>query len=256
MGSITDHNQLLAWVASLDIPEASGVKTRSRNVVARANAEDEGAAVVRGSITSFVTGLSQQARDDVQNSTLLMQLAADKKFNPEKQREEWFKFYTDGLANLGWGRVSSYYQSYQPRNTNVTMDQVVLEVIAAVVGADSAVYKVTEKTFSSLQDNPKNQAPLKLFDSSSTRDSVGTFQILPVMQDRDGNVVMVLTTVNASTTVQRGSFLFWSWSKTTAWMYRAAQQTVLNESVYATVRQSVIKKLGKNAEEFIDDLEI
>ncbi|MFL1556351.1 hypothetical protein [Pseudomonas sp. O11] len=83
MGSITDHNQLLAWVASLDIPEASGVKSRSRSVVARANAEDEGAAVVRGSITSFVTGLSQQARDDVQNSTLLMQLAADKKFNPE-----------------------------------------------------------------------------------------------------------------------------------------------------------------------------
>ncbi|MCS5517478.1 hypothetical protein NWF32_29340 [Pseudomonas qingdaonensis] len=78
MGSITDHNQLLAWVESLDIPAASGSKTRTRNVVARANAEEEGAAVVRGSITSFVTGLSQQARDDVQNSTLLMQLAADK----------------------------------------------------------------------------------------------------------------------------------------------------------------------------------
>ncbi|MBV4492215.1 hypothetical protein [Pseudomonas oryzicola] len=256
MGSITDHDQLIAWVQSLDIPESTRTVARARKAAVRAKSEEEGAAVVRGSITSFVTGLEQQAREDVQNSTLLMQLAADKKYNPDTQREQWFKFYTDGLANLGWGRVSSLYQQYNPRNTNVTMDEVVLEVIAAVVGADSAVYKVTQKTFAALESNPKNQGALKLFDSTTTRDDIGTFQILPVMQDRDGNVVMVLTAVNASTTVQKGSFLFWSWSKTTAWMYRAAQQTVLNESVYARVRESVIQKLGKNAEDFIDGLDI
>lgn len=256
MNTITEHAALLAWIDELDIPEASGTRVRTKPVRTRANAEEEGAAVVRGSITSFVTGLTQQAREDVQNSTLLMQLAADKKYDPEKQRQEWFKFYTDGLANLGWGRVTAFYQDYQPKNTNVTMNQVVLEVIAAVVSASSPIYKVTEQTFKALQDNPDNAQPLKLFDNSSTRESVGTFQILPVMQDRDGNVIMVLTTVNASTKVQKGSFLFWSWSKTEAWMYRAAQQTVLNEQVYAKVRQAVIDKLGQNAEDFIEGLEI
>ncbi len=104
MGSITDHGKLLAWVESLDVPKPAVSATRKRAAVMRSPAENtdaDGAAVVRGSITSFVTGLSSQARDDVQNSTLLMQLAADKKYNPDTQREEWFKFYTDGLANLG-----------------------------------------------------------------------------------------------------------------------------------------------------------
>ncbi|NWC93689.1 MULTISPECIES: hypothetical protein [unclassified Pseudomonas] len=257
MGSITEHGKLLAWVEALDIPKPSAASARKKSAVRRAaSGDDEGAAVVRGSVTSFVTGLTPQARDDVQNSTLLMQLAADKKYNPDTQREEWFKFYTDGLANLGWGRVSSFYQSYKPSNTNVTMDQVVLEIVSAVVSSQSALYKITEKTFEALKNNPANKDALKLFDTSTTRNNIGTFQILPVMQDKDGNVVMVLTTVNASTTVQKGSFLFWSWSKTDAWMYRAAQQTVLNENVYATVRDAVIKKLGKNAEDFIDGLDI
>lgn len=260
MGSITDHGKLLAWVESLDVPKSAGnanLKRASSALRSAAqNSDEDGAAVVRGSITSFVTGLTSQARDDVQNSTLLMQLAADKKYNPDTQREEWFKFYTDGLANLGWGRVSSAYQKYKPTNTNATMDQVVLEIISSVVSPESALYKVTEKTFLALKNNPNNKDALKLFDVSSTRNDLGTFQILPVMQDKDGNVVTVLTCINAHTEVQKGSFLFWHWSSTSAEMYRAAQQVVLNENVYATVRQSVLKKLGKNAEDFIDGLDI
>ncbi|PWE38980.1 hypothetical protein [Pseudomonas prosekii] len=257
MSVIESHVERLAWISKLEIPEApAAVSSRERSAVVRASADENGAAVVKGSVVSFVSGLTDQARDDVQNSTLLMQLAADKKFDPDSQKQEWFKFYTEGLANLGWGRVSSVYSDYQPKNTDVTMDQVVLEVLAQVVAPESALYLVVAQTFEALKSNPNNQGALKLFDNSSTKSGTGTFQILPAAQDTGGNVIMVLTCVNATTTVQSGSFLFWHWSSSSSRMYRAAQQIVLNESVYKQVRQAVIDKLGDNAKNFVKDLDI
>jgi hypothetical protein len=256
MSIILTDVERLAWISDLEIPELAEIRVRSQRAVTRTSAAGQSAAVVKASIASFVSGVSAQAKDDVQNSTLLMQLAADKKFNPDTQRAEWFQFYTEGLANLGWGRVASAYSDFQPANTNVTMDQVVLEIIAQVITPESAIYQGVVETFNALKNKSSNQEPLKLFDNSSTRNGTGTFQILPVAQDDSGTVIMVLTCVNATTTVQSGSFLWWHWSTSTSRMYRAAQQIVLNASVYNQVRQAVITKLGENAYNFIKDLDI
>ncbi|ALO39996.1 hypothetical protein UZ73_18040 [Alcaligenes faecalis] len=255
MSTFTDHKQVLAWINALDIPDAPAGGNR---VAARASssADEDGAVVAKASIPCFVSGLTEQSRADVQNSTLLMQLAADKKYPDENDREKWFKFYSDGLTNLGWGSSSSFFERFQPKNTDVTMDQVVLEVILTVVNnVNNPLYKIAQETFGAL-NKPANQKPMKLFDHSSTKEDRGKFQILPAGQDQHGTVSMVLTAINARTDIQSGSFLFWKWSKSTAWLYRAANLIVLNESVYSKVRQAVIDKLGDNAVNFVLDLDI
>ena len=87
MSTITDHKQVLAWINALDIPDAPAGGNR---VAARAtsSADEDGAVVAKASIPCFVSGLTEQSRADVQNSTLLMQLAADKKYPNENDREK------------------------------------------------------------------------------------------------------------------------------------------------------------------------
>ena len=60
------------------------------------------AKVVAGSIASFTFKLSGQQLEDVQNSTLLAQLAADREFPDEKDIKDWYTFYRRVLGQVGW----------------------------------------------------------------------------------------------------------------------------------------------------------
>ncbi len=257
MSTITDHKSRLAWIEALEIPETHNLKLdASPSNRAATNPNDKGAMVAAASVPSFVSGLALQARDDVQNSTLLMQLAANNAYPDEKDKDKWFTFYSDGLARLGWGTTSSVYERYQPKNTNVTMNQVVLEIILDVVGnMSNPLYKIAHDAFGAMND-PANKSPLMLFDQTSTEQGRGKFQILPAGQDQNGTVSMVLTAINAHTDVQTGSFLFWKWSTSSSVLYRAASLIVLNESVYSQVRQAVIAKLGANAKDWLANLKL
>lgn len=65
---------------------------------------DEAAYVDAGSLVSFVAGVSGQHKSDALNSTLLAQLAANKKFDREKQTVEWYDFYKNRLGKYRMGR--------------------------------------------------------------------------------------------------------------------------------------------------------
>ncbi|EKN4181318.1 hypothetical protein [Yersinia ruckeri] len=252
MNNDLTEQERLDFVMQLEIPDRFPFRAHYNSTI---NKAEEGAEIAKSSVISFVSGLSTQNREDVQNSTLLMQLNSDKKFNPQTQKEEWFKNYSDGLSKLGWGRVASTFQKYSPNNTNVTMDQVILEIIATVVNPSSALYDIVATTFNAMRSD-SNKSALNLFDNSSTSNGSGSFQILPVAQDSDGNAIMVMTCINAKTIQQEGSFLFWHWVTSSSELYRAAQQTVLNTQVYSRVRAAVLDKLGKSAEDFVEDLDI
>src|SRR5262245_44005572 len=53
----------------------------------------QGAYVAEGSTVSFVAGVSAQHQADILNSTLLAQLAANKKYDREVATREWYDFY-------------------------------------------------------------------------------------------------------------------------------------------------------------------
>src|SRR4051794_5773487 len=58
------------------------------------------AQVNAGSLISFTDRLSRQNQQDVRNSTLLAQLAADKACPRYAKPMDWYKFYIDVLARV------------------------------------------------------------------------------------------------------------------------------------------------------------
>jgi hypothetical protein len=79
---------------------------------------------------------------------------------------------------------------------------------------------------------------------------------MPVDKLPNDDVVMVMTGMQFRASTSHGRFLWWSWSSTSIEIKRAANRFVLNEDVYATVRQAIIDKLGELAQKLVADIPI
>ncbi|AJI93983.1 hypothetical protein BD65_379 [Yersinia ruckeri] len=69
------EQERLDFVTQLEIPDRFPFRAHYNSTI---NKTEEGAEIAKSSVISFVSGLSTQNREDVQNSTLLMQLNSDK----------------------------------------------------------------------------------------------------------------------------------------------------------------------------------
>ncbi|MDR0277939.1 MAG: hypothetical protein LBJ37_08645 [Paucimonas sp.] len=243
--------ELMDFIANLQLPEA-GRPWLQTPPESSAEIVGDSAAVAGESLVSFVSGLSQQAREDVLNSTLLMQLAASKMYDKATQREEWFKFYTEGLARLGWTLSHQEMHLYHPSQQSFTVDGVALEMIGGATGG-SAFSSVAQRTFEALRKEPH---ALRLFLDNSNSGNVGTFQIMPCAQSVTGEVTMLLNCMQVVRNVTAREFLFMTFGKNDLRIYRSTQTSVLNVQTYAQVRQAVIAKLGQHAQRFVAHLKI
>ncbi len=251
MNNLTDR---LEFIASLEI---TGNATRLLQQNPPGQPDNPGpsadSAVVAGdSLLSFVAGLTRQAREDVLNSTLLMQLAANKRFDKARQREEWFGFYTEGLGKLGWTLSHNELIRFHPSQASFSMNDVIIDIIEGVAGG-STFSPIARRTLEALRKQPH---ALELFMNHSNSGNVGTFQILPCSQNGAGDVTMLMNCVQLIRNVSNNSFLFINFQNNEVQIFRSAQTAVLNVQAYEQVRGAVVEKLGNNARQFVANLSL
>jgi len=246
-----------ASIAQLSLPAANQVHAARSYPPAFAAApapitKPEGF-VEKGSLVSFVAGVSAQNRDDVLNSTLLAQLAADKQCDREADVMNWYKAYTTVLGKVGWTIEGANFSAYSSSSASFSMDKAVLEIAGAALTGDEAA--VVAATMDALGKLPSTDGRLKLFDHSASNGKEGNFQIC-VCTETNGAVAMKtmafwFTSDQSSTTV-----LFFNYSSASTTLKKSVQGATLNTAVYANVRNAVLDKLGQNAQQFVLDLDI
>ena len=261
MASVLDNP--LSFVKELTLPSDSDLglfleklkDVSSPFAKAVSLADNEKSAQVNGgSLTSFTEKLSGQNKADVQNSTLLAQLASDKKFDRNTQPMNWYSNYTQVLGGIGWNQPAFAFDSYTSGGTTVKMDEAVLGILAAIAtGNEIAMISETMEGLRGLSDDSKQ---MLIWDSNSNSGNNGNFQIFPVDRLDNDDVVMVLDGMQFNATSSHYRFLWWTWDSTSIQIQRAANKFVLNESVYSQVRQAIVDKLGARAEQLVADIEI
>ena len=87
------------------------------------------------SILSFVADVSAQNRQDILNSTLLAQLAANKRTPIENNMKEWYKAYIDVLGNIGWVTQNVEINEYETRDNLFEVENVIVDILSASFGA-------------------------------------------------------------------------------------------------------------------------
>lgn len=206
-----------------------------------------------GSLISFVTGIPKLQKNDVLNSTLLAQLAANTAFDRWTNTENWYKKYVEVLENVGWVIESFNFTKYDSHTASFTMDKVVLEILKAIAtGQQEAVINETIKALEALSNN---DGKLVLFDTNGSNLKQGNFQMSSAQSDGE-NVAMAMASFYFSSTQSSTRFLWFEYKSADTHLFKASQKVVLNEEIYKLVRSAVIKKLGDAAIQYIADLDI
>lgn len=256
----------LNFIKELGLPSDNDLEEKLHNIRASRNTvslaaiansaadNTQSAQVIGGSMTSFTENLTGQSKSDVKNSTLLAQLASDHAFDRYADPMNWYKHYTMTLGNIGWNQPKFAFDNYKSGGSTVKMDEAVLEILSAIAtGNELAMVAATMEGLKGLSDDSKQ---MKIWDAHASNGSNGNFQIMPVDKLANDDVVMALTGMQFNASTSHGSFLWWSWSSTSINIQRAASKFVLNEDVYAQVRQAIVDKLGDKATQFVADIDI
>ena len=84
-----------------------------------------------GSLVSFTEKVKRHQREDVLNSTLLAQLAADKKYDRESQTDDWYNFYVQVLIEVGWDFKRFQFDKYIAQDESFKMATTIINVVGA-----------------------------------------------------------------------------------------------------------------------------
>lgn len=250
MADITDIKQ---FIKDLELEKPNKVITNLNLKGSVMKAGEKSGYVDDGSLISFVSGVSDLHQSDVLNSSLLAQLASNKKYDRWNDTENWYKFYCDVLGKIGWVIQSFAFTEASIGGATFEVQDVVLKILESIVTGDEMI--VVTETIDALKALSDGDDRLVLFDTQSQDLGKGNFQIA-VAAESGGNVVTQMGSFYFHSKERHTRFLWFHFSTSDTHMFKGTQTIVLNEDVYGQVRQQVIDKLGDSAKTYIGDLEI
>jgi len=200
------------------------------------------------SIFSFAAEVKGQIREDVLNSTLLAQLAANKAFSDPNKLVEWQKKFAEVLANLGWIVEASEFQNFNSEHDLVEVESVIIDILTATFG--SGIVPIVIKTLGAIKGLAGTDGKIKAFESNSTSVSKGVFQ-LGIATQKDDVVALQLGSFIISSKNKIKRILFVKIEKDNTSMDYNSQKLTLAQGNYTKVREAIIEKLGKKTEDYI-----
>ena len=251
MTNFSDYiNDVVRYINNLELAEAP--KSVIGAGPARLTGDEEMAAYVdAGSLVSFTAGVKPEQKSDVMNSTLLAQLAANKKYNREINTREWYTEYREVLENIGWVVQEFSFVEMDTKGSSFSVQDVVVKVLGAIASGNQLAVAVA------LVDHRHGgtDGRVVLFEKETHSLHQGCFQIAAATSS-NGVVVMKMGAFYFSTQEDVKNVLWWRFKSNNTRFYTGSQVINLDNDVYSRVRDLVINKLGDRAEAFVRNIEI
>lgn len=254
---MADVQQSIDFIQSvkLSIPDLAPLALQSLNAGGKPPvAQDKhdkdapSADITAGSVISFVSGVSGQHRQDVLDSTLFAQFAANASANRETDAQTWYSTYLNTLGALAWTSQGFDFQLYGVSSSSFQLDDVVLDIVKAAFTADE--YAVVKSSIDALKKLKGDDDRIKLFGHNAVNSGAGNFQIGAVTETNGALAMHTLGAYFSSSDTQT-DFLFAHYKSSGTTIYKGVQSMTLNDSQYGNIRDAVQKRLGKNIEDFV-----
>ena len=245
----------LNYVQSLEIaspPPKLREQWRSFKTAMGEDGTQTDAYVDGSSVVSFVGNVDSTARSDVLNSTLLAQLAANKKYDRFKDAKSWYKMYVSVLKRVGWF-MSDFldFKQYGVRDATVRVSDVMLMLIRSIT-RDPEVEAI-QAALDAL-NSPANTHWYDVYASNSSSANMGNTQILVCNQGSSGELTVGMSGFQLFGISSNERWLWVKYQSAQCALFSSAQFANFNSDVYEKVRQAVIEKLGDNAEMYVGSL--
>lgn len=207
-----------------------------------------------GSLLSFVSGVDADERSDILFSHQLARRAADDACDRYVQTKTWYGKYNEVLEAVGWITEQFAFVAHDQAEGDFRMDKATLSVIAAI--ATGSQLQAITASLSALEKLAEGDGAIALFDYYATAEGSGNYQIGAVQKAESGALSMALGAFHFRSTSRRRKFLFAKWGRNDVNFWTSAQKMTFNTAIYANIRSPIQKKLGRQAINFIEQLEV
>ena len=205
-------------------------------------------------VESFVDGVTGMQKADVLNVSLLGELAANARFARATQPVEWTNHFGTVLMNLAWVVPSFRFANLHTTAQRFTIDQVILKLVSNFLSADEI--NVLKDTMDAMKALETDDRRFRIFERNAKSQSSGNFQINSVGTSADGTLSLKLGAYAFETKTTVTNVLWFSFSGNSTTLKTTKSTFVLNEEVYARIREAVVDKLGNRALDYIAGLEL
>lgn len=204
-----------------------------------------GAQINEGILLVFDASLSPQNIEDISNSVLLAQLAADHDASRFAPLSDWWKSFTDTLSKVGW-TVSGSNFAGTTRGPPVDWQEAVQSLLSGTAAGLGRVGIDAGQAL--LPESPALQV--------WSRGAIGVdggMLVVGVCQASGGSPTLTLAAVGFTLNTWVGTFFE---GKLTYDLRSAEMAAELNEGIYARVRAAIIRKLGNYPESLVIDVPV
>jgi hypothetical protein len=245
---------IVSYVSDLDLQPPVGRFPVSRGVEATPVKEcEEQAFLADKSLVSFIAEVSGQNRKDVLNSTLLAQMAANKKFPDEGDMLQWYRSFIDVLSNIGWDIENAEVSTFESSKEVFEIEDAIIDILTSAFGA--GFMPVILKTLESIKNLSKKDHKIIAFEKNTHSLTKGCFQIALAVEKNEVVSMQLGTFLLTSDKKIKQILLFKSKKDKTSLQYTSRRGT-LNSEAYSIVRDAVLQKLGANITAFVAEIEI
>ncbi|TYP75292.1 hypothetical protein [Aquimarina intermedia] len=204
-------------------------------------------------LDSFVSGISKQKQEDVLNSMLLAQRAAQKAFPNRDQVKDWYEKYFEVLSKIGWTMEQHNFKNFETDSSIFEIEKAILGIIsAALTGNQLAIVVKTLEALKSLNDNDSR---FVAFEKNTHGLNEGSFQ-LGMATENNGAVAVTLSAFLLKTDNRIKKILFFKSGKDETRMDYYLTKMTLLESKFDQARPFILKKLNDDIDDYISNLDI
>ena len=244
----------VAYLRALEIMEPKAAFPVSRDAgIERTSEGIEQSFLNAKSLVSFVSEVNGQRRDDVLNSVLLAQLAANKQFPAEDQLVDWYKAFVGVLNKIGWVIEDAEFSNFESSGTVFDVQNAIIDILTTAFGG--SFMAVITKTLSAIKGLSDSNGKITAFEKNTHSISKGAFQI-GVAKEVNNTVSLQIGTFLLTSSNEIKRILFFKSTKDKTALHYCSRTGTLNEQVYAGIRAGVLAKLGMKTSEFITEIDI
>lgn len=219
--------------------------------IPRSNAAEAAGVVDAGNLMAFADAVTTQVREDLLNSNLLAQLAADKKCSRFTRPIDWYRYYGDTLSALAWQVSGMNFSRYVPAGLQFNTREIVLAEMAKV--ETPAHVRQVREAIDALDGLPEDARAREVFRAFSAKEHALNLQVSFGATGAAGRIVCVVFSTEED--IVDPLVQTFEVSALTTDIRIAVLSGELNEQIYPMLRQSVIDKLGDRRDELIVPVE-
>ena len=217
------------------------------------------AVLVQDSLLACGAGMTQQSRNDVKNAFHFATLVADKLYDPQIQRKAWYDQFLKAMQDCGFVAARRSFELETASSVTVTVGAVVFRVMSAAGAAalggpvGEAFSKLAQKAIDKLGSIDSEK---RIFISDRKNKRSGMVGLGACMETPEGEVVLVMSCVNAAAPESNTDLLGVEWNITSSEYYAGSAVLSFNRMIYDRVREHIETKLGVRSVEDILEYEI